>query len=93
MDNNDSIPRSVAKWLLVSAIDLKTTSIVANTADNYTRFDRDDLIVKLGAGAVGMVVASGVKPVTDKIVDKTADFAVEKWTKFRAKKNAKKQEK
>lgn len=92
MDNAE-LARNVAKWLAVSIIDLATTQAVANTvADRSTRFEKDDLIVKLGAGAVGMVVSAKLKPVTDKMVDKAADFASEQWTKRRPKKDNQKQE-
>ena len=91
--DNDTIPRNVAKWLLASVIDIKTTQFAADTADNYTRFEKDDLIVKLGAGAIGMVVAANLKPYTDKIIDTGADFIVVKRVEFRAKKDAKKKDK
>ena len=92
-EKNDTIPRNVAKWLLAATIDLTVTRVVANTADNYTRFDKDSIAVKLGAGAVGMVVAANLKPVTDQVVDKSADFIVEQRIKFQAKRNAKKDKK
>ena len=90
--DNDSIPRQVAKWAVISAIDVTTTRFVANTAENYTRFDKDNLLVRLGSGAIGMVVCANVKPVTDKFVDKTADFVSSKRAEFVAKKNAKKKQ-
>jgi hypothetical protein len=86
----ESLPRNVAKWLILSAIDLKTTQIVRDAADNYTRFDKDSMAVKLGAGAVGMVVAHACMPVADKIVDTSASFIAERRAKRSAKKNAKK---
>lgn len=92
MEDKESIPRQVAKWLVVSAIDLKTTQIAANTVDNYTGFDKDSLAVKLGTGAIGMVVAANLKPVTDKYVDKAADFINLKRMEFVTKKNEKKKE-
>lgn len=88
--DTESLPRSVAKWLILSAIDLKTTQIVRDTADNYTRFDRNSTAVNLGAGAIGMVVAHACMPVADKIVDTSANFIAEQRAKRSAKKNAKK---
>jgi hypothetical protein len=90
--DTESIPRDVAKWLLQSLIAMKTAQLAANATDNYTGFDKDSLAVKLGSGAIGMVVSRKLEPVTDKIVDSSADFIVEKWTKFRAKKNDKKKD-
>jgi hypothetical protein len=88
--DTDSLPRNVAKWLILSAIDLKTTQFVRDAADNYTRFNRDSTAVNLGAGAVGMVVAHACMPVADKIVDTSANFIAEQRAKRSAKKNAKK---
>jgi hypothetical protein len=48
------------------------------------------MAVKLGAGAVGMVVAHACMPVADKIVDTSANFIAEQRAKRSAKKNAKK---
>lgn len=91
--DTETIARHVAKWLVQSLIAAKTAEITADAADNYTRFEKDSLTVKLGAGAVGMIVSKKLEPVTDKLVDKTADFLVKKRADFRAKKNAKQQEK
>jgi hypothetical protein len=88
-----TLARDVTKWIVISIVDLKTTDVTANTISNDTRFDKDDLIVKLGSGAVGMVVAAHVKPVTDKMVDKSADFVIEQWRKRRPKKTTEKKEK
>lgn len=88
----ETLPRTVAKWLILSVIDLKTTQIVRDTADNYTRFNRDSTAVNIGAGAIGMVVAHACMPVTDKIVDKTANFIAEKRAQRSAKKNTKKED-
>lgn len=86
----ESLPRDLAKWLLESAIAMKTAQVAADAIADYTRFDKDSLAVRLGTGAIGMVVSRKLEPVTDKIVDSTADFIVEKRIKFQAKKNAKK---
>ena len=88
--DKESLARDVAKWLLNSAVAMKTAQVTVDTIDNYTNFDKDSMAVKLGGGAVGMVVARKLEPVTDAIVDKTANFITEKRNKFRTKKNAKK---
>lgn len=90
--DNAQLARDVAKWVVVAIVDIKTTEVAANTIDNHTKFDRDDLIVKLSSGAVGMVVSAHVKPVTDKMVDKSADFLTAQWKKRRPKKDPKKTE-
>ncbi|MFL5659839.1 MAG: hypothetical protein ACJ8BW_00640 [Ktedonobacteraceae bacterium] len=87
------LTRSVAKWVLISIVDVKTTQITAETIADYTNYEKDDLIVKLGSGAVGMIVSARLKPVTDAAVDKTADFAVKQWEKRRTKKETQDNEK
>lgn len=90
--DKESLARDVAKWLLNSAVAMKTAQITVDSIDNYTNFDKDSMAVKLGGGAVGMVVARKLEPITDAIVDKSTDFVVEKYKKFRDKKNAKKKD-
>ena len=90
--DNATLAREVAKYLVRSAIALKTAELTAATIADHTHFDQDDMVVKLGAGAVGMVVSTKLKPVTDKMVDTTADRLTEQWNKRRTKKNAKKTE-
>ena len=88
----DSLARDVAKWLLESMIAMKTTQLTANAIDDYTRFEKDSLPVRLGSGAVGMIVSRKLEPVTNKIVDSTADFINEKRADRRNKKNNKKKD-
>jgi hypothetical protein len=88
--DKESLARDVAKWLLNSAVAMKSAQVAADAVDNFTSFDKDSLAVKLGTGGIGMVIGRKLEPVTDAIVDKTADFLVEKRNKFRTKKNAKK---
>ena len=90
--DNANLARNVAKWIVISIVDVKTTQLTADTIADHTHFEKDDLFVKLASGAVGMVVASTVKPVTDKMVDRTADFAVAQWNKRKPKKNPEKTE-
>jgi len=91
-ETEDTLPRTVAKWLIRSVIAYKTGELTANAAADYTRFEKDSLAVKLGSGAVSMVVTAKLTPHTDKMVDKAADFIVEKRTKYVAKKNTKKKD-
>ena len=84
---SESLALDVAKWLLNSAVAMKTAQLAADTVADYTRFEKDSLAVRLGSGAIGMVVARKLEPATDAIVDKTADFIVEKRNKFRSRKN------
>jgi len=85
-------PRDVAKWLLNAAVAMKTSDLAADTVASYTSFDKESLALRLGTGAIGMVVARKLEPATDAIVDKTADFLVEKRNQFRSKRDAKKKD-
>ena len=85
--DNAFTARNVAKWVANSIITVKVADIAADTITGYTRFEEDSLTVKLGSGAIGWFVASRLEPVTDKVVDKAADFISEQRTKRQAKKN------
>jgi hypothetical protein len=78
MEIPDVTPRTVAVYLIQGAISMKVTQIARDTMVDNTRFENDDIIVKLGSGAVGMVAAGIVKPHTEKAVDKIADYLVAK---------------
>lgn len=87
MEKPDFTPRNVSKMLLRSAVDMKVTQLTRNAVANYTRYESDNMLVTLGAHVVGWAVASQLEPVTDKIIDVTADFVSEQYTKRRTKKN------
>jgi len=84
--------RNVAKWVVKSVIAAKVTELAADAAVDYTRYEKDDLIVRLGAGAIGWGVSAKLAPITDAMVDKTADFITEQRTKRAAKKNTEKKD-
>lgn len=90
--DTESFPRTAAKWIVSSIIAIKTIDLVENAAGDYTRFEKDSLAVRLGAGAISLAVTSKTTPYTDKMVDKTADFIVAKREKMRAKKNTEKKD-
>jgi hypothetical protein len=79
--------RNVSKHVLRAIVAAKVTQIASDAAANYTRYEEDDMVVKIGSGVVGWGVAYHLQPVTNAIVDKTADFITEQRTKRAAKKN------
>jgi hypothetical protein len=81
--------RNVAKFVAKSIVYYKTTKLTAETIEEHTQFEKDDMIVGLGASVVGWLVSDKLSPVTDKIVDKTADFVTEKRQARKDKKNPK----
>lgn len=85
-------PRNLAKDAVTSAIGMKVSQLTKDAIADYTRFDRDTIAVKIGSGIVGGIVANKLKPATDKMVDKTADYLAAKRETRKAKKNAKKED-
>lgn len=80
--------RTVVKHVATSAVGMVANTLTVKAVDNYTGFEKDAFVVKLGAGVVGFIVASKVQPYTDMAVDKTADFIVEKREACKAKNTA-----
>lgn len=82
--------RNVAKFVVKSIVAIKTTKLTAEAIEDHTRFEKDDMFVEIGSGVVGWYASSKLSPVTDKIVDKTADFITEKRQARKDKKDTKK---
>jgi hypothetical protein len=74
----DFTPRNVAKYVAKSIVYLKVTQITEDAITDYTRFEEDDLVVRIVPKVVAWAVSDKLKPVTDKVVDKTADYIVAK---------------
>lgn len=85
--------RNVTKWIAKSLVAAKTADLTADAIADHTQFNEDDLVVDLGSKVIGWYVSEKVEPVTDGIVDRTADFVTGLRTKRQAKKNAKKEQK
>lgn len=79
--------RNVAKFVLKSIVAGKTSQITERAITDYTAFDEDDMIVDIAGTVVGWYVASKIQPVTNAIVDKTADYFVARKEANQAKKN------
>lgn len=71
---DDFTPRNIAKYVVSGAIAIKTTKLTANAITDYTRFEKDDMIVDISSGLVGWGVSAKLKPVTDRVVDRSADW-------------------
>lgn len=81
MDQQEPQPlsaRTFVKHLASSAVGLGASMLTTKAVDNYTPYDPNAFVVKLGAGAVGFVVGAKLQPLTDVAVDKTADFIAAK---------------
>jgi hypothetical protein len=80
-------PRNVVKYIVKAAVYARVTSITEDVIVDYTRFEEDDFVTKTGSKVVGWYVSDRLKPVTDKMVDKTADYIVAKREARATKKN------
>jgi hypothetical protein len=82
--------RAVPKFIVSSYITLKTTSVSADYISNHSRYDKDDMIVRIAAAGVGGLVGSALSPLTDGAIDLTANFVNQKRTELVTKRQAKK---
>lgn len=71
-------PRNVAKYAVTFVIKAKVGKFVKNVAEDYTSYERDDTIVRGSAYVISWGVSAKLKPYTDKVVDKTADYVAAK---------------
>lgn len=88
MSNTPFTARNVAKFVVKAAVHSKVAQLTEDAIIDYTRFEEDDKIVDISSHVVGWYVSDKLKPVTDRMVDKTADFIVAKRAKRAAKKDA-----
>jgi hypothetical protein len=74
----DFTPRNVAKFVVRTVIHGKTAQITRELIVDHSDFENDDMTVRISGNLVGWYVSAKLKPHTDKMVDKTADFIVAK---------------
>ena len=86
MMNELFTPRNVAKFVAQAIVAGKTSQLTEKAITDHTRFEDDDMIVDISGTLVGWYVSQKLKPITDGMVDKTADKLVE-WKKNRDQKN------
>jgi hypothetical protein len=85
-------PRNVAKFVAKAIVAGKTAQMTENALVDYTSLEEDSMTVDIAGGVVGWYVSDKLKPVTDAMVDKTADFVVARKNARQAKKNAKQED-
>lgn len=93
MSNMPFTARNVTKFVAKSLVAAKATQLTAEAIADNTHYEKDDTVVEIGSGVVGWYISSKLAPVTDAIVDKTADFVTAKREARKAKKNAKNDQK
>ena len=80
-------PRNAAKYAVKFVIAGKVAEVAEDVITDYTRLEEDTTVVNLTSSMVGWYVSDKLKPLTDKMVDKAADFIVEKREARKAKKD------
>lgn len=78
METPDFTPRNAAKFVVKAIVAARTAKLAEDAITDYTRFEEDDMIVDISSSLIGWYVSDKVKPYTDKMVDKTADFIAAK---------------
>jgi hypothetical protein len=74
----------IAKKALQMIVAAKTASIVQDQVTERTELDEDNIVVGVGAWAVGHLVAAKARPITDRIVEDTVE-AYQSWRENRKK--------
>lgn len=81
--------RNVAKHAAQFAVSTVVGKTIASGLKSYTRIDPDSTAVEFGIGVVAWGIGDRLSPLTDKLVDKTADFISTKRANRKAKKDQK----
>jgi hypothetical protein len=81
----DFTPRNAAKFVVKAIVHSKVKHIAEDVITDYTRFEEDDVVVDISSHMIGWYVSSKLRPITDKMVDKTADFITAKREEMKAK--------
>lgn len=84
--------RNVVKYVVKATVHSAVAQRAEDIITDYTRFEEDDTVVKISSHLVGWYVSDKLKPVTDKMVDKTADYVAAKREARCSKKETKKTE-
>jgi hypothetical protein len=79
--------RNATKFVVTAVIKAKAANVTEEIITDYTRFEEDDMVVDITGSLVGWYIGDKVKPITDKMVDKTADKIVAVREKRAAKKD------
>jgi hypothetical protein len=79
-------PRNAAKYVVQAVVASKASKLAEGAITDYTRFEEDDTVVNISGHLVGWYVSGKLKPITDSMVDKTADYIVAKRAEMKSKK-------
>lgn len=87
MENTPFTGRNVAKYIAKAIVASKTKKVAEDVITDYTQFEEDDIVVDISTTVIGWYVSSKLQPVTDKMVDTTADFVARKRAERASKKD------
>jgi hypothetical protein len=73
--------RNAIKYVAQAAIARQASNLTNDALTDHTRFEKDDAVVEISSGLVGWYISAKLKPITDKMVDKAADFIAEQRAK------------
>jgi len=74
-------PRNAAKYVAKAIVHGTVAKHVSHVIADHTRFEDDDMIVEIPSHMVGWYVSDKLKPITDTMVDKAADYIAAKRSK------------
>lgn len=81
--NTPTTKTEIAKWAAQAVVAAKVARFAKDQVEDYTQYDRDNVVVDVGCSVIGYQVASKLRPYTDKAVDVT----IERYQAWRARKN------
>lgn len=80
-------PRNATKYVVTALVRIKVGQFAKAAITDYTAFEEDDTVVGLTGYLIGWYVGDRLRPITDTVVDKTADFIVAKREELKDKKS------
>lgn len=84
--------RGAAKYVARAIVAGKASDVAESVITDYTGFEEDTKVVDITSHLIGWYVSAKLAPITDKMVDKAADFIAAKRAEMKAKKDEKSEE-
>jgi hypothetical protein len=93
LEDPDFTPRNVSKYAIKTAIHMKVAQVAKTALVEHTKFESNDITVRISTNVLGWAVSAQLQPLTDRMVDKVADFVTAKREARAAKKKETSEEK
>jgi hypothetical protein len=91
-EHKEFTPRNATKYVVTALVRIKVGQFAKAAITDYTAFEDDDTVVGLTGYLIGWYAGHKLRPVTDAMVDKTADFILAKREELKAKKSEQEQD-